>query len=236
MLPDKQSNNLTKDDPMGQMLHMITECNRLMIRGTDLSQLLDSVCRSIVKQGGYFIAWIGLYDPSHPDHVIPKAQYGLGGQDNKIFFKTPEKILHKVSNIYSELCRETPFFSKRSSDKKAFRKWAPRNKQYSYKSMILLHLSDQREKMGVLAIYSTRDDDFSENDIKILSELATDITAGIVSVRTKEQLTRAQIELQESQQMLQQVMDTIHICSHLRLLIGSNHLNKWRCRLIYLCR
>ena len=210
-LPEKQLDNQTNNDHMNQLMHMVTDCNQLMIRATDLSELLNSVCLSIVKKGEFFIAWIGFYDPSHPEHVVPKAQYGMKEMDIGNFLQTPGKVLHDVSNIRSKLSPEIPFFINRSSDKKSFRKWASRNKQYPYKSMILLHLSEQQEKLGILAIYSMADDDFSSNDIKVLHELATDISSGIVSVRTKEQLTKAQIELQESQQMLQLVMDTIPI-------------------------
>ncbi|MCK5452940.1 MAG: PAS domain S-box protein, partial [Calditrichia bacterium] len=211
VLPEKQLDNQTNNDHMNQLMHMVTDCNQLMIRATDLSELLNSVCLSIVKKGGFFIAWIGFYDPSHLEHVVPKAQYGMKEMDIGNFLQTPGKVLHDVSNIRSKLSPEIPFFINRSSDKKSFRKWASRNKQYPYKSMILLHLSEQQEKLGILAIYSMADDDFSSNDIKVLHELATDISSGIVSVRTKEQLTKAQIELQESQQMLQLVMDTIPI-------------------------
>jgi PAS domain S-box-containing protein len=198
-------------DHIKKILHMVMACSRSIIRARDLFELLNSACRSIVREGGYAIAWIGFYDPSIQKKVIPKAQYGLKKRDTKNFFETPEKILHDVSKIDSKLSQEIPFILKYARDKKALRKWAPRSKHYSYNSLILLRLSAQKEKLGVLAIYAMTDEEFSSKEIKVLQELATDISLGIVSIRNKEQLTKAQIELQESQQMLQLVMDTIPV-------------------------
>ena len=39
---------------------MLTDCNQTLIRATVEKDLLDNVCRIVVNEGGYRLAWVGL--------------------------------------------------------------------------------------------------------------------------------------------------------------------------------
>ncbi len=212
--PNLKKNHTTgyrNDQALNRLLPMVTECNQLMIRAKDLVTLLNSVCHSIFKEGRYMLAWIGLYSHPDSDKIIPQGQFGMKKVDSSIFLSSPEKILHSVSSISDYLGEDKPAHISRISDKKKFKIWYPKNKHYPYHSLIFLRLAEEKEEIGVLAIYSRDENDFSENEIPLWIELASDLSSGIMSVRTREQLKNAKRALQESQQMLQLVMDTIPI-------------------------
>jgi len=196
---------------VNRLLPMVTECNELMIRAKDLKTLLNCVCRSIFKEGRYMLAWIGLFDQAEERRIVPRGQFGLSKRDSNTFLTSPDKILHPVSSIPRYLNEDKPYLIGRVSDRKNFKKWHSQSKRYPYRSFILLRLVEEQEELGILAVYSGEENDFPQNEIEVWLELASDLASGIISVRTKEQLKNAKQALQESQQMLQLVMDTIPV-------------------------
>ena len=58
-------------------LLMISNCNQILIRATDEVDLLKNICRLVVEEGGYALAWVGFTGQDEAKSIHPMAQAGL---------------------------------------------------------------------------------------------------------------------------------------------------------------
>jgi DNA-binding response OmpR family regulator len=58
-------------------MKVITACNEAMVRATEESELLSSICRNMVELGGYRMAWVGYAESDENKTVQPVAQAGF---------------------------------------------------------------------------------------------------------------------------------------------------------------
>ncbi len=60
-------------------LRMLSDCNQALVRVADEQRLLEKICRLIVAEGEYKMAWVGEAVDDDNRHIIPLAQAGVGG-------------------------------------------------------------------------------------------------------------------------------------------------------------
>lgn len=61
---------------VNKVLLTLSECNQALIRATDESKLLHDICRIIVEDGGYRLAWVGFAEKDENKTVRVVAQAG----------------------------------------------------------------------------------------------------------------------------------------------------------------
>jgi hypothetical protein len=57
-------------------LQALSQCNQVLVRAGDESQLLNDVCRIIVDAGGYRMCWVGYVDNNDASRIHPAAWAG----------------------------------------------------------------------------------------------------------------------------------------------------------------
>jgi CheY-like chemotaxis protein len=62
---------------VNRALRMISGCNQSIVRIKDKDELLNNICRLIVEEGGYLLAWVGMARNDEFRSVQPVAQYGF---------------------------------------------------------------------------------------------------------------------------------------------------------------
>ena len=58
-------------------LRTISQCNQALVRGTEEPHLLEDVCRILVHEGGYRMAWVGFAEHDEGKSVRPMAHAGF---------------------------------------------------------------------------------------------------------------------------------------------------------------
>ena len=58
-------------------LQTISECNQLLVRAVDETTLLNGICRLLVEQGGFRMAWVGFAEQDDVKSVRPVAEVGF---------------------------------------------------------------------------------------------------------------------------------------------------------------
>ncbi|HEY4688477.1 MAG TPA: cache domain-containing protein [Anaerolineae bacterium] len=66
---------------VNRTLRTLSECNQALVRATDEHSLLNDICRIIVEQGGYRMAWVGYAEPTQDRRMRPVAQAGIEDGD-----------------------------------------------------------------------------------------------------------------------------------------------------------
>ncbi len=89
-----------------------------------------------------------------------------------------------------------------------FEPWRKEAIKRGYKSSIVLPLKTGDKVFGALTIYSTEPDSFVEDEVKLLAELANDLSHGIMAIRWQIARVKAEGELRAERDFTTAVLDT----------------------------
>ena len=176
-------------------LRALSLCNQSLIRATEESAWLRQVCDIIVNEAGYRFSWVGRAEPDDAKTVTAVAQAGF-----------EEGYLKSVSVTWADVdrgrgpvgtcirTRRTQIVRDTAIDA-AFAPWRAESLKRGYASVIAIPLVVDADTFGALAIYSAEADVFSDHEVELLTELASDLAFGIVALRTEADRARAEKEV-----------------------------------------
>ena len=194
---------------VNRALKTLSECNQAMIRATEESELLYDICRIIVDVGGYHLAWVGFAEKNESRTVKPAAQMGY-----------EEAYLDSVNITWANTERGRgptgtairtgqPCAVRNILTDPHFSPWRDEAKKRGYASVIGLPLNVNGNPFGALTIYAQETDAFDDDEVKLLTDLADDLTYGILALRT--QIERQQVEeiLRKTEAKKQAILNAI---------------------------
>jgi PAS domain S-box-containing protein len=177
-------------------LKMISECNRLLVRATNEPALLHELCRLIVEQGGYRMAWVGFAEADKSVRIASSAGDDDGylakakvtWDDNEhgrgpigVAFRTGQLV---VCNDFQTSATTQP--------------WHEEAAKCAYAAAIALPLKCTGKTFGVLALYASVVNSFTSAEVALLAEMADDLAFGIHTLRARAEHQQAATALQES--------------------------------------
>lgn len=198
---------------LNRSLKLLSRCNMALVHSTNEAELLDAICKLIVETGGYRMAWVGYAEYGEDKRVLPVAQQGF-----------EEGYLNNANITWADSARG------RGPTGMAMREgitqvnqnfltnpkvapWREAAIQHGYQSSVALPLRLNEPTSGALMIYATEPDAFSEEEVRLLEELASDLAFGIVTIRMQNDRNRIQGILQESlENTIQAVAATLEMC------------------------
>lgn len=166
-------------------LRMISNINQALIRIAEEATLLHEACRIAVETGGYSLAWVGYAEHDEAKTVRPVAQAGLveGYADEAHITwadtergRGPTGLAIRTGIV--QLTHDIP------SDP-TMAPWQDAAAKRGYKSSIALPLIHEGVTFGSLNIYSSEPNAFSDEEVKILEEMAGDLSFGINDLRLR---------------------------------------------------
>jgi PAS domain S-box-containing protein len=180
-----------------RILRMISECNQALVHGSNEPELIRSICRTIHEIGGFRMVWAGWAENDRFRTVRPVAVVGFDADyfqkariswaDNK-FGRGPTGKAIRTGKI----CTAADFLS--DPELAPWRKLAL---QRSFRSSIALPLLAEGRAFGALTIYATEPAAFDENQIRLLTDLADDLSFGITTLRIQAERDRGRKELEQ---------------------------------------
>lgn len=170
---------------LNRALRLLSACNMALVHAEREQNLLDEICRLVVDTGGYRMAWVGFADDDAgktvrlASHSGDAAEYlrdiRISWGDNE-FGRGITGLA--IRNGATEI---NPDFSTNP----AMAPWRERANRLGFRSSIALPLIAGDRALGALTIYSGEADSFSEDEVKLLQELATDLAFGISTLRMR---------------------------------------------------
>ncbi|MEE9594702.1 MAG: ATP-binding protein [Candidatus Hydrothermarchaeales archaeon] len=179
---------------VNRALQTLSECNQTLVRARNESELLHDICRNIVEVGEYRLVWVGFAEQDKKKTVRPVAQWGY-----------EEGYLDTVNITWADTKRGRgptgtairtgkPSIAKNISTDPDYAPWQAEAKKRGYTSSITLPLVDDDQTFGALNIYAVEPDAFDAEEVGLLTELADDLAFGIVALRTRDEVKRAEEE------------------------------------------
>lgn len=174
---------------LNRALRMVSLCNEALIHANDEAQLLQDVCRIIVETGRYRFVWVGLAEQDAAGTVRPVAQAGGSDAFLQRFHLSQADTDHGRCPA-ARAIRENRVCMVADVRNAESGPVCPDALLPDVASMAALPLAAQRQTVGVLNIYSDTPNAFSEAELSVLQENASDLAFGIIQLRRNQSLIR----------------------------------------------
>jgi PAS domain S-box-containing protein len=187
-------------------LATLSEVNRALVHATDEHELMLSVCRAIVSQRRYRIAWVGYLEYDEAKIIRPIAQAGEEGyleEAGPVMWADTE--LGQGPSGRAARSGQTQVSQNFLADEH-IRPWRNAAIKYGLQSGISLPLINEGKVFGVLSIYAEQSDAFNVEETRLLEQMAGDLAFGVQSLHTRRERDLA---LEQIQRHLTQLRDNL---------------------------
>ena len=171
---------------------VLSGINSVIVRVRERQKLLSEACRIAVEHGGFGMAWIGTLDPQTLD-ISPVAWGGLNAEAYLGDMKSSARADHPMGQgVSGRAVRERkPIFSndllKELGAKGGRRSEAIR---LGYHSRIALPLAVNNEIVGIMVLFARERQFFTDEEVKLLTELADDISFALEYIDKEQKIAR----------------------------------------------
>lgn len=180
-------------------LKALNESNQALLRATGETELLQQICRIIVEIGQYHLAWVAFAGPDSTEQMRLVAQVGDEAGQLQTVNLTWADIEQDHGPIGIALRTGEAHVVRNLSAELAANPWYIEASRYDLGSGISLPLISDAHPLGVLNIYAAEADAFDAGEVKLLTELATNLAYGIAALRTRVAQQWAEQAFQESE-------------------------------------
>ncbi len=189
-------------------LQALSNSNRAMRHARDENEYLEEVCKIIIEDCGHTMVWIASAEDDENKTVRPLASSGFDeGYLEKLDVtwadgergQGPTGTAIRTGKICS--CRNM------LTDPK-FEPWREEAIKRGYAASLVLPLINDGKAFGALNIYSREPDSFRQDEVKLLADLADDLSYGIITLRLSAAKSKAEEALQESESKYRSIVET----------------------------
>ncbi|MGO9116562.1 MAG: sigma 54-interacting transcriptional regulator [Desulfomonilaceae bacterium] len=180
-------------------LRVLSLCNQLLVRATEEKRFLEEICRILVDDGEYRMAWVGFALHNEARTVQPVAIAGFEDgylQAVKITWSDDETGRGPTGTAIRTGITK---INRSSWSNPEYAPWRSEALKRGYASSIALPLTDHKGIFGALTMYSKEPDAFDDEEVRLLSQLADDLSYGISTLRMRAAKEKSDLARQESE-------------------------------------
>jgi PAS domain S-box-containing protein len=179
---------------------MLSDINQLIVREREPQAILDQACRIAIDKGEFLLAWIGMRVAT-TDQLEVRAHAGATNDTVEILNRLldyPHRGCAFTSNALASathsVCNDI------AGDSLAI-PWRDAALQRGYRSMISLPLVINNRCIGTFNLYANRPNFFDAEELRLLDELARDITHALEIGEREHEHYKLEHLLAQSQKM-----------------------------------
>ena len=167
---------------VNRTLKVIRRCNEALVHGRQERELLDDMCKILVEDGGYALAWVGYLQHDPEKSIARVAAYGQTGYldglkvswGDDVYGQGPLGIAARTGQpvIVNDILKN------RSS-----LPWREKYLKYGFRSGVAFTLGQEIPAFGLLLVYSSAPNRLTAEEVSLLTSLSNDIDYGIKTIR-----------------------------------------------------
>lgn len=188
-------------------LRTLSAGNELLVRATDENELIQAVSRSIVENGGYRMAWVGYADDNPEKTVTPKAWAGVEEGYLAQLHLTWADAERGQGPVSRTIRSGAPQVTHDLLADPGFTLWRELAVERGYAANFAHPLRVGGKVIGALSIYAAETEAFDGEEIKLLTELADDLSFGIETLRTRAERDRITFQHEHHAEILQKSLE-----------------------------
>jgi PAS domain S-box-containing protein len=183
-------------DQLNRLYTVLTHANEAIVRTRESSALFQEICRIIVEEGGFQMAWLGLLD-ADTGEVTPRASCPQEEEYLTGLRITPgvEPDGHGPAGRAIQENRHVVCDDLAADPSMAL--WRERALRRSFRSVAAFPVVIHGRPIGALAIYSAEVRFFDDETVALLDELAADVSFALESIETGRMHQRVTSELDQ---------------------------------------
>ena len=211
----------------------VSNSNQALMHATDENLLTQEVCDIIINDCGYALVWVGFAEHDQNKTVRPVAFAGFDkGYIDSLRITWDENSERGRGPTGTVIRAGKPYICRNTQIDPNFEPWRSEALKRGYTASLVLPLiSFESETFGALNIYSQESDPFTDEEVKLLTELANDFAYGIMMLRLRKEREKSEetvrkqaslIDLSPDAIIVQQLNGTISFWSK-----GAEKLYGW---------
>ena len=168
------------------------------MREGDRQTLLNEACKIAVQDGEFQMSWVGIFD-AETNSFQPVASAAKESGYREQLHTSIAQIMAGREPLWRTLidgqiiiCNDIEHDDRLISQRE-------KTLALGYRSLAAFPLHIDDEIIGVVNFYSSEKDFFNEEELKLLEELASDVSYALHSLELEDQRTQAEKEMQESE-------------------------------------
>ncbi|MBI3053921.1 MAG: EAL domain-containing protein [Betaproteobacteria bacterium] len=169
---------------LNRVYSVLSGINTTIVRVRERDELFAEACRIAVEHGKFVMAWIGLFDPAI-QHVTEVAK---AGWDDGYLDQVKFALRGKRSLTMEALTSAVPTVCNDISVDERMSRWRDEALKRGYRSMAVFPLLLEQRAVGAFALYAPEPDFFDEQEMKLLIEMAGDISFALDHIAKEEKL------------------------------------------------
>jgi PAS domain S-box-containing protein len=200
-------------------LRVLQHCNEVLFRAQSEQELLSEVCRIIVEDGDYRLAWIGYPEFTDQKPIFPVAHCGY-----------EEGYLEKLSVTWQDSARghgpagmavrtRKPYIVRDVHADPHFIPWRENAIEHGYSAVAAFPLFINEKLPSVLLVYAGETNSFDKDELSLLLHFSEALSYGIENIRLKEKNQQVEKALRESEQHFRFILDA----SPIAVRVAKNH-------------
>ncbi len=194
-------------------LQTLSHCSRTLVHACSELEFIQDICRIVVEQGRYRMAWVAFPADDTAKTVHPVAYWG---DEDWYRAMTRQKLFWKAEGIGlgpvgTALRSGRPQVIHELKNDRFYRTWHPEMLDRGGESVIALPLMHSGRAMGVFSIIAEEPGVFVDTEVDLLKELADDLAYGIMMFRIQVEKEAAIAALRNSEEQYRSLFNGIPI-------------------------
>ena len=173
---------------LNRVYAVLSGINTTIVRTGDRQKLFEEACRIAVEHGGFRMAWIGLLDPNGVD-LTPVARAGVDeGYLDQIRLTARDDVADHDPLVARALRGNAPIVCNDIGTDARMARWREEALARGYRSLVVFPLRVGDKTVGLLLLYAPDKDFFDTEEMRLLAEIAGDISFALDHIGKGERL------------------------------------------------
>jgi PAS domain S-box-containing protein len=188
---------------LNRTLKAHSDSDQAMMRATDEPDYLREVCRIIIEDCGHAMVWIGYAENDEGRTVRPAAYAGFdAGYINSLNITWADTERGR-GPTGTAIRTGQPCICRNMLTDVRFEPWRAEARKRGYAASIAVPIVADGRALGALTIYCREPDPFSDQEVRLLCDLADDLAYGITALRLREAHARAEALVEAGRRSLE---------------------------------
>ncbi len=189
---------------LNRHLRAISNSNQALMHANDEAKFTQEVCNIILNDCGYALVWVGFAEHNKEKTVHPVAFVGFDKEYIDALRITWDEKSERGKGPTGTVIRTgKPCVCKNMQKDPNFKPWrSEANKRGYTASLVLPLISFDGETFGALNIYSKESNPFTDEEVKLLTELVNDFAYGIMMLRLSKEKEHSEETLRKQAELI----------------------------------
>jgi PAS domain S-box-containing protein/diguanylate cyclase (GGDEF)-like protein len=173
---------------LNRIYSVLSGINTTIVRIRDQQELFKEACRIAVEHGKFIFAWIGMFDAG-TQQITPVARAGHeDGYLDQINLTSIEDAPGNCRLTAEALTQVKPVICNDIAAEDRIENWRGEALKRGYRSLVVFPLTVESRPVGVFVLYAPETGVFDDEEMRLLSEMAGDISFALDNLEKEKRL------------------------------------------------